>query len=243
MRATSGGTSPKCWPLGRGRSTRYAGWALAVPATAATTSWCGPRGSARTWWRHSGTRGSSSGAWRGSPSSMAAFASPSARGRTCGASRPRSPRRSRSAGQVLQPLQDLALRHGADQPILLRAVLEEQELRDRLDPEARRERRMLVHVDLADRHLVAQLARDLLEHGPDNPAGPAPRRPEVDHHRPLARDHAIERRVRHFHSHRHQPPALETLQCPAWIHAGRLSMNRATSFMCSSKNTNTGIER
>jgi hypothetical protein len=46
------------------------------------------------------------------------------------------------------------------------------------------------------------------------------------------------------------PFDLETLQCRAWIprpparrQLGRVSRNRASSFMCASKKANTGIER
>ena len=46
------------------------------------------------------------------------------------------------------------------------------------------------------------------------------------------------------------PSDVETLQCRAWIpgtaggrQLGRHSRNRASSFMSSSKNANTGIER
>src|SRR5438093_9833841 len=113
-----------------------------------------------------------------------------------------------SVAERVEPLDDLALGRRAYQPVLLDAVLEEHELRDRLHTEARRQRRLLVDVHLGDRRLVAAHARDLTEHGRDDPAGTAPRRPEVDHDRALARDHAVERGVREVHdriAHRVHP--------------------------------------
>src|SRR5436309_11746669 len=113
-----------------------------------------------------------------------------------------------SSTERVQALHDLALGHEADDLVAQGAVLEEHELRDRLHAEARREHRMLVHVDLADRHRVAQLPRDLVQHRRDRPARTAPRRPEVDDHRALAGHHAVEVRVRHLHEGFHRNDLL-----------------------------------
>src|SRR5438876_4872777 len=88
-------------------------------------------------------------------------------------------RSARSVAQRVEPLHDLAPGRRPDDAVLLRPVLEEDELRDRLDAEAPREPGMLIHVDLGDRHLIAELTGELVEQGSDGAAGAAPRRPEV----------------------------------------------------------------
>src|SRR5207237_6016653 len=109
-----------------------------------------------------------------------------------------------SVAKRVEPLDDLPLGRRAHEPVLLDTVLEEHELRDRLHAEARRQRRLFVHVHLGDRGLIADLARDLVEHGSADPARTAPRRPEVDDAWPLARYHAVEAGVPHLHAWR--PP-------------------------------------
>src|SRR5881409_3339130 len=54
----------------------------------------------------------------------------------------------RSLEHGVEPPHDLLLRHGADDAVQLAAVAEDEERRDAADPEARRRRRVLVHVEL-----------------------------------------------------------------------------------------------
>ena len=42
---------------------------------------------------------------------------------------------------------------------------------------------VLVHVELGEPHAPRHLRRQLVEHRRDHPARPAPRRPQVEHHR------------------------------------------------------------
>ena len=80
---------------------------------------------------------------------------------------------------------ELLLRNGADHLVLHRPVLHEQDRRDRADAVARGQRRVLVDIDLAERHLAAGRARQVLQHGPHGPARAAPLGPEVHHHHAL----------------------------------------------------------
>src|SRR5690349_24598097 len=77
-----------------------------------------------------------------------------------------------------------ALQHGrgrrTDHPVDERAVLEEQECRDRPDSIASREGSALVDVELYRRRAAARLLRHLLENRRDGPARAVPRGPEVD---------------------------------------------------------------
>src|SRR5437868_10654604 len=68
---------------------------------------------------------------------------------------------------------ELALRIGADDLLGDRAVLEEDQRRDREDLVGHRGLLVLVDVELDDLQRIALLAGDLLEHGGDHPAGPA----------------------------------------------------------------------
>src|ERR671939_389327 len=104
------------------------------------------------------------------------------------------PRKASGAGRaaadvLVNHARDGLLRGRADHPLLLLAVLEEDERRDALDAVALRDRRVVVHVQLDDR----RAARVLLGHGLDrrreHAARRAPLRPEVHQHRPFGLQH------------------------------------------------------
>src|ERR671912_781306 len=81
---------------------------------------------------------------------------------------------------TLEPLLDLAARRRTH---LLRdrlAVLEQQHRRNAANAVAPGRLRILVDVELGDRHLLAQITGDLFERGSDHAAWTAPFRPEVD---------------------------------------------------------------
>src|SRR5438552_1650133 len=87
---------------------------------------------------------------------------------------------SRLSSEVgLERAPEVARRACADQRLLRLAPGEEDDRRDREYVVARRCRRVVVDVQLDELHLLG-LAGDLLEHGMNRVAGPAPRRPEVD---------------------------------------------------------------
>src|SRR4051812_49908311 len=91
----------------------------------------------------------------------------------------------------LEPL----LRVGADDLLGHLAVLEEDHRRDREDLVLRGGLLVLVDVELDDPQ-VLPLAGDLLEDRADDPAGAAPRRPEVDEDGRLGLEHVgLEARV------------------------------------------------
>src|SRR5438445_2565036 len=85
------------------------------------------------------------------------------------------------------------LQHGlgrrTDDPVDDRALLEEQDRRDRLDPVASRQPVILVDVDLHQRH--PSFKGQFLEDRRDRPARAAPLSPEVDHHEALGRDQRL----------------------------------------------------
>src|SRR5205085_1630670 len=81
----------------------------------------------------------------------------------------------------------LALGVGADDLLGHLAVLEHDQRRDREHLVLRGGLHVLVGVEL-DHLDVLALVRKLLEHGSDDTAGTAPRRPEVDQHRLLGLD-------------------------------------------------------
>src|SRR5256885_2232720 len=70
------------------------------------------------------------------------------------------------------------------------AVLEQDQRRDRHHAVALRDRRLLVDVELHDLE-VAALGCDLVEHGRDRVARPAPLGPEVDEHRLAGAEHLV----------------------------------------------------
>ncbi len=84
------------------------------------------------------------------------------------------------------------------------AVREQDRGRDREDAVARRGREVLVDVQLDEADAAFLLARELLEDRVDGPAGPAPRRPEVDDDGAVGAENLLlEVRVRDFvHSYR-----------------------------------------
>src|SRR5215831_3132986 len=85
------------------------------------------------------------------------------------------------AGELGDLRLDLGARHRADHLVHDLTVLDEEDGRNRADTVARSQRRLLVHVDLGERHSSVRGLGQLLEHGRDGPAGTAPRRPEIDH--------------------------------------------------------------
>ena len=90
------------------------------------------------------------------------------------------------------------------------AVAEHGERRDAADAVARRQFRIGVGVDLRE-HDVIMLRRLGREHRPEGPAGAAPTRPEVDHHRPRAAGHVVEVSG----VERHRRPGQQFLRAPA----------------------------
>src|SRR5690606_15439416 len=81
-----------------------------------------------------------------------------------------------------EPLQDLGLRHRADDLVDRLPILVDDHRRDIEDPKLRGVLLVLVDIDLDDLDLVGLFGRDLLEHRPDDATGSAPRRPEIDDH-------------------------------------------------------------
>ena len=96
---------------------------------------------------------------------------------------------------------DLAFRLGAHEAVDRLPLVEGEHGRNRLDAELLRDLRVLVDVDLDQRHLAAGVSDRLLQNRRELLAGAAPGRPEVDDHRRLLRrlDHvggkALGRRV------------------------------------------------
>src|SRR5687767_12204355 len=76
---------------------------------------------------------------------------------------------------------EAALRPRTDDALRLRAILEEDQRRDRKHVELRRRLLVVVDVQRDDADIVA-LVRHLLENRVDHSARTAPRRPEVDEH-------------------------------------------------------------
>src|SRR5438552_3171073 len=89
----------------------------------------------------------------------------------------------------LELLEQLLLRHVADDPLGLAAVLEEDHRGDRADAEPTGRDRIRVDVELGDLYPITLLVRDLFEHRRDHAAGPAPCRPEVHEHGRIRFDH------------------------------------------------------
>ena len=91
------------------------------------------------------------------------------------------------ADELLDELADLAFRHGAHEAVDRLAVLEGDDRRNRLDAELAGDRRMLVDVHLDQLDPAAGRGDDLFQRRLQLLAGAAPRRPEIDQHRLLAR--------------------------------------------------------
>src|SRR5215212_8404277 len=92
-------------------------------------------------------------------------------------------------------------------------LLEAGDGRDARDAVVHRRLRVVVHVDLDERHVLARLGH-LLEDRGDAPARHAPRRPEIYYNRPLRPQNvALESRVRYFgYCHSLEPPySLEVI--------------------------------
>src|SRR5215472_4119018 len=71
--------------------------------------------------------------------------------------------------------------HRADHLVHDLAVLDEENSWNGADAVAGSQTRLLVHVDLGQRHASVRSLGQLLEYGRDGPAGTAPRGPEIDH--------------------------------------------------------------
>src|SRR5215831_3157529 len=76
---------------------------------------------------------------------------------------------------------DLGPRHRADHLVNHLALLDEENGGDGPDAVARGQPRLLVHVDLGQRHASLRGLGQLLEHRGNGPTGTAPGRPEIDH--------------------------------------------------------------
>src|SRR4051812_23181287 len=105
------------------------------------------------------------------------------------------PCKSRGGATKLQlpfePALQLRLRRGADLGGGGGAVLEQDHRRDAAYAIAGRCVRIVVDVELHDRHLLVKLAADLLERGGNHPTGAAPFSPEVDEHGLFGADHIV----------------------------------------------------
>src|SRR5262245_48629023 len=119
------------------------------------------------------------------------------------------------AGQALDALGDLGPWNGADDLVHDHAVLEEQDGRNRANAEAGREPSLLVDVDLRHRDLAGLIAGDVLEHGSDRPAWPAPRGPEVHDQGGVGGDRLVE------------VPLAESDACGIGAHVGPPVASRA----------------
>ena len=103
--------------------------------------------------------------------------------------------------QPLHEALDLAFRLGAHEAVHRLPLVEGEHGRNRLDAQLLRDLRILVDVDLDQRHLAAGVSHRLLQNRRELLAGAAPGRPEIDDHRRLLRrlDHvggeALGRRV------------------------------------------------
>src|SRR5215203_7331868 len=107
----------------------------------------------------------------------------------------------------------LVLRQGSNRLLGDLPLLEAGDGRDARDAVVHRSRRIVVHVDLDERHVLARLGH-LLEDRGDAPARHAPRRPEIYYNRPLRPQNvALESRVRYFgYCHSLEPPySLEVI--------------------------------
>ena len=89
--------------------------------------------------------------------------------------------------QPLHEALDLAFRLGAHEAVHRLPLVEGEHGRNRLDAELLRDLRVLVDVDLDQRHLAAGVSHRLLQNRRELLAGAAPGRPEIDDHRRLLR--------------------------------------------------------
>src|SRR5262244_2112686 len=85
------------------------------------------------------------------------------------------------AGELGDLRLDLGARYRADHLVHDLTVLDEEDGGNGANTVARGQRRLLVHVDLGQRHGSVRGLGQLLEHGRDGPAWTAPGRPEIDH--------------------------------------------------------------
>src|SRR5215213_5885797 len=108
---------------------------------------------------------------------------------------------------------ELVLRQGSYRLLGDLPLFEAGDGRDARDAVVHRCGRIVVHVDLDERHVLARLGH-LLEDWGDAPARHAPRRPEIYYNRPLRPQNvALESRVRYFgYCHSLEPPySLEVI--------------------------------
>src|SRR5215475_14296843 len=106
----------------------------------------------------------------------------------------------RSSDELGELLEQLRLALGADETLLHLALVEDEERRDAHDVVATRDVRVVVDVELRDLDATGVLLGDVLEHGGDHLAGPAPLGPEVDEYRRVsAADTFVEGRIGESH--------------------------------------------
>ncbi len=116
-----------------------------------------------------------------------------------------------------EPL-DVALRDGAEEPVDDLAVAQGVHRRDRLDPELRRDLRVLVDVDLGEHDLALGGVDHLLDDRSERAARAAPRRPQVDDDGDgggLVDDVRLERRVGDVDGHADQGRGIDAERTPA----------------------------
>ncbi len=92
-----------------------------------------------------------------------------------------------------QPLLQRSARKRADHPIDLLPVPDHDQQRDRLRPEPAGESWVRVDIDLHDLDVPRVSLREVFKYRRDQPAGPTPRRPEIDHNRHRCRGLGSER--------------------------------------------------
>src|SRR6266850_956265 len=94
----------------------------------------------------------------------------------------RSARVRSSGDRPLEPARDLGLGLHVHDTVDLAAAPQHEQRGNAARVEARGGGRVLVDVELADLHAAGELSGQLLDHRREHPAGPAPRRPQVEQH-------------------------------------------------------------
>ena len=94
-----------------------------------------------------------------------------------------SPRKNSGDERWPQPLLQSGARKRADDSVDLLAVPDHNEQRDRLRSKLGGESWIRVDIDLDDLEMPRVMLREVFKHRRDHPTGPAPRRPEIHHHR------------------------------------------------------------
>src|SRR6266487_5193926 len=111
-----------------------------------------------------------------------------------------TPARHNPSSHVLfQRLFDPRLRNSPDDLVNLLAILEHQQGRNSHDIKPARRRRVLVRVQLPERHLAAILFGEPVDYRRDQTAGATPRRPAVDEDQGILRDERVEAGIVNLH--------------------------------------------